>query len=158
LTLHHVDDEGDRIVLRACAETLAASSPAPNVDGRVSGSDHLAQQQAETFVRSGDAPTAVRSGVDAVVEPRPTATTARREILRDEFGFDQLRQMLADGVVIEAEVFRELGNIDWRARVGDVTKDSMARRVAERSCLFLKRRHRVPTSIGIPVSVRQIVV
>ena len=125
LPLHHVDDERDRIVFHTCAETLATPSAAPYLDGRVSRSNDLAQQQAETLVRSGDAPAAIGRRMNAVVEPRPPATTAGSKILGNEARLHQLRQMLSDRVVIEAEVRRELGNVNWRARVGDVTEDSI---------------------------------
>jgi hypothetical protein len=49
--------------------------------------------------------------------------------------------MLSDRVVIEAEVRRELGDVNWCACIGDVPEDAMACGIPERSCLFLQIRH-----------------
>ena len=153
LTFHHIDDECDGIVFRTCAETLATSSPAPYLHRRVSGSDDLSKQQTETFVWSRDAPPAIRGGMDAVVEPRPAGTATGRKFLGQEFGVDQLREVLSDRIVIEAEVLRELGDVNGCARIGHVAEDPVAGRIPERSCLFLECCHPDPSRSG-PRSVR----
>jgi len=113
---------------------------------------HFTQEQAETLVRTRGTPAAIGGRVNAVVESWSAASGARRLFLAHEIGVDQLRKVLADRVVIEAEVLREFGNIDRRARAGDIAKDRVTSGVAERACLFLQRRNR--RMLGLRWSLR----
>ena len=140
--LHRLDDERDRIFFGGRTELLTSAGATPDFNRRVARSKHFAEEQTETLVRPGGAPPAICGGMGAVVESRPSASSARRLFFDHEIRVDQLRQVLSDRVVIEGEVRRELGDIDRRARVGHVAKDRVASRVAERSRLLLQRRNR----------------
>ena len=50
--------------------------------------------------------------------------------------------MLANGVVVQSEVFGELGDIRGFCSVGDVSEDAVTRRVAERLRLESEARAR----------------
>jgi hypothetical protein len=138
LARHRVDHNSYRIVYMSWPESSRTDRPSANLDCRVSGSDHLGEEQAESLIRSGDAPAAFGCGMQGVVEAWASTARAGSVVLRDEIGAHQLRQVLADCIVVEAEMRREFGDVDRPARIGDVPKDLMASWVAERSRLFLQ--------------------
>jgi hypothetical protein len=55
--------------------------------------------------------------------------------------------MLPDGIVVEAEMLGELGNLDRPRFCGDVAEELMTRRITECSRLELQRAHRAPPSL-----------
>ena len=62
-----------------------------------------------------------------------------RGFFTDQFGVDQLGEVLPDGVVVQTETIGELGDVDRAVGVGQVTEDLMPRRMAERPRLLLQR-------------------
>ena len=73
-----------------------------------------------------------------IVEPRSATARTRSVAFRDEFGVYQFREVLADRVVIQAEMRSELRDIDGPTCIGDVPKDLVAGRVTQSSRLFLQ--------------------
>jgi hypothetical protein len=119
----------------------ATPSTTPHFDWRVSGVDDFAQEQGESLIRASHPPAAVDGGRHEIQKPGSSTSCGRRRLLDDQIGVDQLGQMLADGVVVQTKVRGELGDVDGSARVGDVSEDGVARRVAKCSGLLLERRH-----------------
>ena len=140
--IHRIDDRRDWICIAArSGKPPTVCGTTPDLLGRISGSEHLAEKHAQTLVRTGDTPAALRSGVRAIVEPRAAAPRAWRVLLGHEIGVHELREVLSDRVVIEPEMLSELGNVDGPARVGHVSEDSVTSGVAECLRLLLQRRH-----------------
>lgn len=140
--IHRIDDERDWICIAARSGTPPTMCGAtPDLLGRISGSEHLAEKQAQALVRAGDTPAALRRGVQAIVEPPASAPGTRRVVLGHEVSVHELREVLSDRVVIQPEMLSELGNVDGPARVGHVSEDCVASGVAECFRLLLQRRH-----------------
>ena len=57
----------------------------------------------------------------------------------DELGLHELAQVLADRVVVETEILRELGNVDGAFRIRDVAKDAVPSGITQRPGLLLER-------------------
>ena len=62
-------------------------------------------------------------------------------IFGDEAGIHELREVLADRVVVQAVVVCELRDVHRTLCVGHIPEDAVARRIAEGPGLFLKRCH-----------------
>ena len=88
---------------------LATTHSLADLEWRMTtGADHFAQQQRQSFVRSGDTPPARGRRVRAVHEPRASATNRSRALLHDQICGDQFREVLSDRVVIERKPIGQL--------------------------------------------------
>jgi hypothetical protein len=102
------------------------------------GTDDLAQQAGEQLVGAFGAPGAADVGVEPIEQTRPTGPVTPLELVEDEAGILEHGQVLAHGVVVEADKRGQLGNTDRAPSVRDVTEDSMARRISEGAGFPLK--------------------
>ena len=136
-----LDEDVDRVVWFGGPETLATAGATADLDGGVTGPDDLGQPEREAFVGPGHTPTALRSWIEHVDQPRSATPRARRLLLDDQSGVHELGEMLTDGVVVESEVLGHLRNIHRPVGVGDVAEHAVARRVPQGSGLLLQRRH-----------------
>lgn len=103
-------------------------------------------QRSEPACRSTS--TGVARRVNGVLQPRSTSPRRCCGGLDHQPGPDQLGEVLADGVVVQAEVIGQFGDTDRCVGVGEVLEDRMAGRVAERPSLDLQRRHRCHVDDG----------
>ena len=115
LALHSVDYGCNGVVLSIGAESLTTARATAHLFSRISRPDHLAEEQAEPLVGTGRAPPAIGTGMNAVVEAWPSTPGNRSVLFGHELGIYQLRKVLSDRIVIEAEVLGQLGDIDRRA-------------------------------------------
>src|SRR5690606_22997988 len=108
--------------------------------GVAAGADDLEEEAAQPLVGPAGVPATGGRRVDLVDEAGPASAGGAGPGLDDEPGGDELGHVLADGVVVEPDVLVDLGDADGPARVRDEPEDGVARRVAERTGLFLERR------------------
>jgi hypothetical protein len=114
LALHGADHRCDGVVLSICAESLTTARATAYLFGRIARAYHLAEKQAEAFVGPGCTPPAIGAGMNAVIESWPSTPGNRSVLFGHELGIYQLRKVLSDRIVIEAEMLGQLGDIDRR--------------------------------------------
>lgn len=102
------------------------------------GSKHVDQEHAEPLVWTSGSPSSIGGRVDPVEESGSSWRVGCGGHLGDEPCFDQLGEVLADGIVVEFEVQGELGDVYGTVGVGDVSKHSVSGGVAQGSCLWLE--------------------
>jgi len=127
---HLIHQQVDPQDLALVAQPLTTTGPSPHLHRRVPGTDHLRQPQRETLVGARDSPPALRARVQLVNQSRSTAPTDRSLGLHDELRGDQLRQMLADRIVVQPEVLCQLSDIHRPCCVRKDTEDLVTRRIA----------------------------
>jgi hypothetical protein len=84
--------------------------------------------------------------IQAVLEGRPAPPRRGTELLDEQAGVAELGQVLADAVVVELHVGRDLRHAHRIARLRHVPEDAVAGGIAERTSLALQQ------AVGIGVS------
>ncbi|MEI2699741.1 MAG: uroporphyrinogen-III synthase [Microthrixaceae bacterium] len=148
LTSTVFDEQVERLAFDPFRKPESSAGPATHVDRCVPAADELGQQHRKSFIGAGHTPPAVARRVNGVLQPRSTSPRRCCGGLDHQPGPDQLGEVLADGVVVQAEVIGQFGDTDRCVGVGEVLEDRMAGRVAERPSLDLQRRHRCHVDDG----------
>jgi len=127
---HGVGHPGEDLLRFTGRASELLRHPSTDGDRCVSGADDLGKQQTETFVGPHDPPSTLGARVDLIDQAGPTGPAPLNGRFDDEPGVDELGEVLADRVVVQPEVVRELCHIDRLAGVGQVPKHGMAGGIA----------------------------
>ena len=117
---------------------VAPSRSATDVNGRITGADHLRQQHREPLVRTGHTPAALGCRIHRVQEPGSAPPRRGGTVLNDEIGGHELGEVLAHSVVVELEPIGQLTHAHGRGALDDVTEDGVTGGIAERTRLLLE--------------------
>lgn len=137
LTSRVLDERTQRAPFTLFCEPKPTTGPTAHLDRLVPAARQFGKEHRETFIRAGDTPSTVGRWVDGVLQPRPASARRCCGGLDHQLGPHQLGEVLADSVVVQAEVIGQLRDADRHICVDQVLKDGMAGGVAERACLHL---------------------
>ncbi len=111
---------------------------ATHVNGRLPGAEHLNKELAQALIWATGPPASVGGWMGFKDEWGTAGTIAVLGPLSDETGVDELRHVLANGVVVEPNGGGELRDPDRAAGINDEPEDLVAGRVTERLGLLLE--------------------
>jgi len=119
VSLHGVDQAGDRISCVVWRGPSLETSTTADVDRRIPGPDDLRQQQRQTLVWTDGPPPALGGGVHRVDEAGPAPPDSWRRRLPHESSVDELGEMLTYRVVVKPEMLGQFGHVDGTRSVDD---------------------------------------
>ena len=109
---------------------VAPSRSATDVNGRLTGADHLRQQRRDPLVRTGHTPAALGRRIHRVQEPGSAPSRRGGTLLNDKIGGHELGEVLAHSVVVELEPIGQLTHAHGRGGLDDVTEDGVTGGIA----------------------------